>query len=246
MCTIGIARKLDLIFKNRDKDSFTAEEIVATKDFVAVRTQGDQYYSLGVNKDGCGFVSTAINTPAWTRLAEAGEREKAKVLLARETQGLVCPTFIISQMLLHVKTIDEWISALEKNQSNFRGYNILMADLKSAQVVEVYQQQRIVRDLFEKDAITNHFQDIKFGPRSFEDYPSSFTRKHYAQESMKEAESLIDIESMLKPKDQKRQEMIWRRGNFFTVSTSILDLSHKCLLYARQIQDEYQEIRLVT
>lgn len=244
MCTIGFSRKPNVIFKNRDKNVLTDEEVVKTSDYIAVRTKGYPYFSLGFNKSGCGFVSAAVNSPEWTRLAEQGKCEEAQILFNKDNKGLTSPIVLVSEMLPLVQTIEGWTDALKGAQEDFCGYNIVLVDLYSARIVEVFRQERAARKLDDKSVSTNHFQAIDFGPKSYNDYPNSFDRYRYANETLSTVQTLEDVFAMLKPKDRKRRRCIWREGHFFTISTNVIDLSDKCLYYAQGLDKEYQRINL--
>ena len=244
MCTIGLSRQNNLIFKNRDKNVSTDEEVVSTNDYIAVRVKGGDYFSLGFNKHGCGFVSAAINSPQWTKLAGEGKKEEAAVLFEEETKGLYMPTKLISEMLPHVENIDDWITSLEEAKCDFRGYNIVLVDLKSAKIVETFKQIRKVRDLNDLSVITNHFLEIDYGARVYMDYPNSYDRYNYAKERLEKGQDLEDIFEMLKPKNKERRERIWRDGHFYTVSTSVISLSEKSLYYSQGILSDYKRITL--
>jgi len=99
MCTIGFSQKPNVLFKNRDKNTATREEIVSTADYIAVKTKGGAYCSLGFNKFGCGFTSAAINAPEWTKLAGEGRGEEAERLLEEQNAGFLSPMVMISKMM---------------------------------------------------------------------------------------------------------------------------------------------------
>ena len=244
MCTIGLNRQLNVIFKNRDKNVPVEEEIVTADNYIAVRTRSAAYYSLGLNTFGCGFVSAAINSPEWTRLAGEGKRDQAQALFKNENRGLISPMIMVSRMLPEVRSIEEWIDALAESKDSFRGYNILLADLSQAKAVEVFRKQRNVRPLSEKEAITNHFKTISFGPQVYNEYSNSFDRYDYAAKTVKKSKTLEDMFDMLKSVDPKKRQRIWREGHFFTVSTSIRDLFNKCLYYSSNPDENYKTIAL--
>lgn len=244
MCTIGLDRALNIIFKNRDKNIPTEEEIVVAADYIAVRTKGKDYYSLGFNRFGCSFVSAAINTPAWTHLVKQGKAKEARELFIKENSKFMSPMVLVSKMLPEVHTIEEWVKALSDASSNFCGYNIIVVDPHLAKIIEVFKQDRRVNVLDDKSVATNHFQAIEFGPASYHDYPSTFDRYQYAAKMIETTRSIEDIFAMLKPRDLKNRKRIWRDSHFFTVSTSVIDLSRGCLYYAQDLDDDYRKIVL--
>ncbi len=244
MCTIGLNRELNVLFKNRDKNVHTQEEVVMADGYIALRTIGAKYYSLGFNKFGCGFVSAAVNTPEWTKLTEDGEKEEAQALFKKENKGLLSPMILVSEMLPRIRKAEEWVTALSGFDDDFRGYNILFADLYSAKIVEVFKKKRIVNVFTDNFVRTNHFQNIDFGPKYYKDYPNSFDRYQYVEKELGKTRRLEDIFAMLKPKDPEKCKRIWRDENFFTVSTSVISLSEKCLYYSNAINKNYQLIVL--
>jgi hypothetical protein len=244
MCTIGLDHTLNIIFKNRDKNIPTEEEIVVASDYIAVRTKGKDYYSLGFNRFGCGFVSAAINAPMWTHLVKQGKAKEARELFIKENSKFISPMVLVSKMLPEVQTIEEWIKALTDVSSTFCGYNIIVVEPHLAKIIEVFKQNRQVHLLDDKSVATNHFQAIEYGPASYYDYPSSFDRHQYATEMIETAHSIEDIFAMLKPRDLKNRKRIWRDSHFFTVSTSVIDLSRRCLYYAQDLHDDYRKIIL--
>ncbi|HNX90723.1 MAG TPA: carcinine hydrolase/isopenicillin-N N-acyltransferase family protein [Candidatus Omnitrophota bacterium] len=245
MCTIGTDRSLNIIFKNRDKNIDTTEEVIHGKGFLAVRTKGAGYYSLGFNDMGCGFVSAAVNSPEWTYLAENGKAEAAKELAQKENEGLVSPTVIVSSMLSEISTVDEWINSIERQKVAYKGYKVLMADKCKACIVETYKNKVVVTDFPSgKGESTNHFFNIKFGPIKYEDYPSSFDRYKYITEKMRSVKKIEDVFLVLNPKDPSDRERIWRsgkNGKFFTISSSVVDLKRKCLYFLKNGENQYKK-----
>src|SRR3989339_67393 len=144
MCTVGYSNRLKLLFKNRDKTSATGEVVVFKPGYIAVKTEGADYFSLGTNDHGCGFVSTAVNSPEWTRLADQGRMKEAAFLFASETTGLVNPMGIVSAKLPDVRNVDEWLDVLLTSGKRFLGYNILLVDNDGAAHVEVINDQHHV------------------------------------------------------------------------------------------------------
>ncbi len=109
MCTVGYHEELNIIFKNRDKCISTDEVVVLNPEFLAVKTEGADYFSTGINKHSCAFVSTAVNTPEWTAKASDGKMDEATVQFKKENEGLVNPMIYVSEYLPEVTGIDEWL-----------------------------------------------------------------------------------------------------------------------------------------
>lgn len=244
MCTIGYHRDLGIIFKNRDKTSVIAEEIVQDKHFIACRSHGADYFSWGINAHGCAFVTAAINTPRWIQLVYDGNSATADQIYKEETAGLENPVAIVSSMLPDVKEIASWIDAATSRSFLSMGYNLLFADRCQAVVVESYRDKRHLSVLEPRKAITNHFQTLNHGPQEPGDYLSSFRRNEYANGLLSNAKSLMDIFDLLKPSDQQQRQLIWRNGPFFTISSSVLDFNH-CMAYFAEDKDrKYKKFSL--
>ncbi len=248
MCTIGYCANLNMIFKNRDKlaAQCTAEEIVSSNSTLAARTVGSNYYSWGMNINGCAFVSTAVNTPKWCKLVYSGKQKEADDQYRLENEGLSSPMEVVSSMLANVNNVQQWIDALNDSRLMFMGYNILVADTQSAYLVEVYQEKRVMRKLTQNEAITNHFQTVDHGPEKNEDYPSTFRRLEYASSKIKDVDSTSDILQIVKPLDNSDKTIqIWRNGGVFeTISSSIIDFGEGTVCYAKSTEDQLTNLRL--
>jgi SAM-dependent methyltransferase len=239
MCTIGYHKNLNIIFKNRDKPSKTEEEIIVDEKIIACRTRGADYYSWGVNKYGCAFVTTAINAPYWTKLIYEGKNEEAARQYAFENKGLKSPITLISQMLPDIKQVEMWLEALETSQELWMGYNLLVAGCDKAYAVELYRDQHHIRELKEQEVITNHFQFINHGPKKESDYPSTFHRLEYGNERILTAGCLDDVIFMLRPNGEEEQKRIWRDGKFSTISSSVIDYKKGYVHYAKAGDESY-------
>jgi SAM-dependent methyltransferase len=247
MCTIGYCKTLNVIFKNRDKDATleTEEEIFTDNSILAARTIGADYFSWGMNRNGCAFVSAAINTPEWTRLLYDGKIKKAEEQYDLENKGLTSPMKTLSNMLSGVQRIEQMLTALTESTLLFKGYNILIADGQNAYLVETFRDKREVRKLTTNEVITNHFKSIKHGPKTPEDYSSSFRRYDYACSKIGEVKSISDVAKIIKPSDnQTDAECIWRDGVFSTISSSIIDFEEGMVYYANGLNDQYSNFRL--
>ena len=240
MCTIGYHKELGIIFKNRDKQSRVTEELVARDDVLACRTMGADYFSWGMNGSGCGFVSAAINTPKWTRLVYEGRYEEADRKLIEENAGLQRPMRVISELLPEVRSIDEWIDALESSRDGYMGYNIVVADAEKSALVEVHGDNRSVCELVGRDVATNHFQMLRHGPKMPLEYASSFRRLEYGKRLIAQANTVTEVCEIMKPTDRQRQKEIWRKGTFMTISSSVLLLKQKKALYSTALESDYQ------
>ncbi len=224
MCTVFYLNDLHLLSKNRDKEMMEAEEVVATDDILAVRTKGADYFSLGINKHGCAFVSTAVNSPEWTAAIERGEVENAKAIMAAETEGKEGPTWWLSRLLPEVKSVDEWLQHLKDADIRWRGYNLLMVDRTKAVHVEAYDDQLHITPLDSRYIVTNHFRHLSWGAKKRAEYANSFNRFDYAVEKLdaiKDREGLFETIAPSADADRKR---IWRKDNFQTISSTVIDL----------------------
>lgn len=245
MCTVFFNRKLNLLAKNRDKNTPNAEEIVQNEEFLAIKTKGSDYYSLGVNAHGCAFVSTAVNTSEWTALASVGKIAEAKAQAEKENANLYSPTKILSETLHQVKSINEWVDLIQNKKLLWKGYHIIMADQNLAVVMELHKDKTHKRNLQEKDAVVNHFKNLSHGPKKYQDYPNTFDREMYASQCLNGLDSLQAFKDALHPHDSEAKKKIWRTGHFFTISSTIIDLEKKCLYYTNSIDQDYKAIPLL-
>lgn len=239
MCTVLYHAALGLITKNRDKHGVADEEIVRKAKAITVRTRGADYDSLGVNRHGCAFVSTAINPPEWTALIEAGKDAAADAVLRQAHAGLARPTGLVSSLLDQVRSVADWTQALKRENARWMGYNLVLADPERAVLVEVAEDQMAVRELEKCAAVTNHFRELKYGPLSPKDYANSWERFEYAAPLVNAARTRSDIEEIIHPRETERRGRIWRAGAFHTVSSTILNFRSGTLSYSANINQPY-------
>ena len=242
MCTVGYHKKLNLVFKNRDKNAPTEEVVVVKPELIAVKTEGADYFSLGTNRHGCAFVSTAVNTPLWTSLASAGKTEEAAAQFKIENDGLENPIKLVSQYLPEVGCVDEWMEKILKSRRNFMGYNLLLADRNKAVHIELHRNDSHVTWIDEETVICNHFQNLDHGPKKIMDYPNSYARLQAAEKVIKDFVCLEDIFKTLKPHDGGSEGSFWRKGDFFTVSSSVIDLDTNALYYTSSPLEDYSRV----
>jgi SAM-dependent methyltransferase len=241
MCTIGYKKKLNLLFKNRDKNEPTAEVAVVKSDLLAIKTEGSNYYSLGINKRGCAFVSAAVNTPAWTALALEGRKEDAGRQYQKENAGLSNPVVDVSNFLHDAMNVEDWLEKILNTGNEYMGYNLLLADKEKAVHVELYRNSYHFSWIEDMAVVTNHFQHLDHGPRDTGDYPSSFERLTTGNEAISNFISLEDVFNTLKPHNGGRHSF-WRTGSFFTVSSAVLDMDSSAIYYSPSPHGEYSRI----
>lgn len=239
MCTIGYLKDLNIIFKNRDKPSPVTEEIVCDGDVLAGRTQGANYFSWGLNRLGCGFVTAAINSPLWTNLAYQERHEEAQLQYLKENKGLESPIVSVSNMLAGVKQAGEWVDELVSSQVPHLGYNILVCDKNQGFLVETHKSNRFVKKLLPKEVTTNHFHKLDHGPKKESDYPNTFKRFRYGNEMILKAKTTQGVFDMLKPSNPEQRKRIWRNDHFLTVSSTVIDLNQLQVFTASAIEDDY-------
>lgn len=216
------------------------EEIVCSEHGVAIRTENANYFSLGVNLHGCAFASTAVNSPKWTQAVLEGRLTEAKEIFEEETRGHTSPTKIVSEMLPHVATKQDWIKRLTQAQEKWMGYNVIVADKNGACVVETFGERTHVRELKDCDVITNHFLELPHGPKKITDYPSTFERLNYAQGLVSSCQSIDDIFEVIKPQDTQRQKQIWRSGVFKTQSSAVIEIAKTQLWHSTGLDEDYK------
>jgi len=229
MCTLFFHQEFSILAKNRDKNEPANEEIVRTESILAVRTQGADYFGLGVNKFGCGFVSAAINSPEWTATAAGGDIERARDIFAAENEGLTSPTKIVSENLSDAKSVDCLVKILEETNCQWMGYNVLLADGSGAALVETYRDQTYVHHLGKQAVVTNHFLELPYGPIEYEGYPNSYDRYDAAEKAIQNL-GRKDIYALLRPAEGD-QNLFWRDGHFFTVSSNLINITQPYLQY---------------
>jgi hypothetical protein len=229
MCTVFYLKNSGLLSKNRDKEKAEVEEVVQTDEMIAVRTQGASYYSLGINRHGCAFVSTAVNSPAWTAAIESRRLQKASQIMAAETSGRVGPTSVLSELLPTVESVNEWLEAIDKSNFKWRGYNLIMVDPKIAVHVEAFDGQISLARMEERYICTNHFRSLNWGPKKPSEYQNSFDRFIYAQEKIPLIQNHDDLFGTIAPDEPKDRKRIWRNDSFQTISSTVIDLNAKAL-----------------
>ena len=176
-------------------------------------------------------------------MAGQGLVDEAKQIFHNENKGLYYPTALISDLLPGTTDISLWIDRLIRGHRPWMGYNVVVADKNRAFVIETHAQKTNVRELKEREVITNHFLELDHGPRQYDDYPNSFDRMSYAAKLLRNAENINDLKEIIKPSDPRCQAEIWRDNAFCTVSSSIIDLNKFLLFYARGVHENYQEYK---
>ncbi len=242
MCTIGYHRKLNVAFKNRDKNSATDEVIVVKPDIMAVKTEGSNYFSTGTNRHGCTFVSAAVNSPTWTLLASKGKTKEATDQFIKENEGLINPVTVLSRSIMNVDNIDDWLRILLESGIRYMGYNLILCNKDKAVHVELYNTEYQVTWIKDMIVLTNHFRHLNHGPRKLQDYPNSFERLNAAQKEIENFVSIEDVFRMLKPHNLTNEGSFWRKGRFFTVSSSVLDLDTNAIYYTSDVNEDYSRI----
>jgi len=241
MCTVGYSKRLNVIFKNRDKTGAVDEVTVVKPNYFAIKTEGAKYYSLGVNDKGVGFASTAVNTPAWTALASEGKCGEADAQFKIENEGLVNPMIFVSELLPEVECAEQLIEKLLARRELFMGYNLLVADRSKAFHVELYRDKSHTTPVYDQIIIANHFKTVDHGPKSISDYPNSFERFEAAQNLLSNLGCLEDLFSKLVPHGGQNCPY-WRFGPFRTVSSSIMDLDASTLYHCMDPDAGYSRL----
>jgi len=242
MCTVGYHKGLNIIFKNRDKCIPTDEVVTLNPEFLAVKTEGADYFSTGINKHSCAFASTAVNTPEWTAKASEGKIDEASVQFKKENEGLVSPMIYVSECLPKVTGIDKWLEKVLNSGKHFMGYNLLLCDREKTVHVELYKKEHHITEISGCTVVSNHFNNLDHGPKKNEDYPSSFERYNAIENCIENIITLEDVFNTLKPLHGNKENIFWRTGSFFTVSSSVFDLDTYALYYTSSPTEEYSRV----
>ncbi len=242
MCTVGYHTELNIIFKNRDKCIPTDEVVILKPEFLAVKTEGADYFSTGINKHFCAFASTAVNTPEWTAKATEGKMDEASAQFKKENEGLVNPMAYVSKYLPQVTGIDEWLEKVLNSGGRFMGYNLLLCDKEKTVHIELYKDEHHITEISGCAVVSNHFRHLDHGPKKYEDYPSSFERYDAIENKLKDIITLEDMFNTLKPLHGNEENIFWRSGNFSTVSSSVIDLDTYALYYTSSPCVEYSRV----
>ncbi|OAN55089.1 hypothetical protein A6A05_00580 [Magnetospirillum moscoviense] len=239
-----VLRDLGLLTKNRDKEIPEVEDIVRTADLVAIRSRGLTYFSAAVNRHGVAFVSTAVNSPEWTRAVEDGKSDLSRAVMAEERRGLISPTGFLSGSFADLASAEAAASVLaHAAEPTWMGYNLILMDKDQAFVIETHKTATHRRSLAVRDAVTNHFVALDHGAKCHADYPSSFDRLDYAREQLPLINDLDMVQAALRPQDARR-ERIWRTGAFSTISSAIIDLRTRTIHHADGVDAPYRAYSL--
>ena len=244
ICTVIFKSSLGIVSKNRDKTIPTSEEIIVGDNFLAIGTVGSDYFSCGVDNHGCAFASAAINTPKWTQAASTSDTKLAEKILKLENEGLTSPTKLVSNMLPYVRSVDEWLEAINNAPNHWLGYNIMLIDKEQAFRIELYKAEKIKSPIEKQGAFTNHFERICYGPATHKDYPSSFDRLELCNQKLNEINNIQNLKHFITNNTQTRHDPLWRSGFFFTVSASILDIINCRILYSSENNGIFQNYKL--
>ena len=246
MCTIGYLKDLNVLFKNRDKSFSIDEELVVNSNILASRTVGDTYFSWGMNQFGCGFVSAAINNSRWMDLLYEDKPEAAADFLKADLEGLDNPMQVVSDLLPSVRSADEWIKALMDRNQLWRGYQFIAVDREKAYIVEVFKDHCEVRPAKDRTILTNHYQVIDHGPKTYEDYPSTYRRYDYAYERIAGLGTIDQVLQTMNPADSDDKKAIWRDGTFSTVSSSVIAIDQSQVFYSTKSAQDYHQVKMLS
>lgn len=233
MCTLLYLGPQGLLAKNRDKPDEAAEEVLCGHDLVGVRSCGDDHFSIAVNRLGVGFAGTAVRDPGWTAAVEAGDGERAGRMADAEQEGRISPARVMSRLLPEAGDAETLALGLLAAGGPWLGYHIVVADSHGGLVLELHDHDHHRRPLAERDAVTNHFRHLDYGPRRLEDYPSSFARLSVARRAMEAATTPEDLWGVLRSQEAgEGPDRILRVGAFRTVSSAVADLTAGCIYHA--------------
>lgn len=234
MCTVIYLENPGLLCKNRDKDSPVEETIVNEDGILGIKSLNSNYLSLGINRYGVAFVSTAINKPEWMRAVESGDREKAGKILKEELEGLVRPSRFITERFHTMKSARDMSEMIAAESCDWMPYNIVAADSTQAFHLELHKDNKAVHTLSGRYVVTNHFFSIPYGPSVTKDYPSSFYRYELSESKAPHMNTAEDVQAFLYRSDDDEDRSIWRKGVYDTVSGTVIDLHGKSILYSKE------------
>ena len=229
MCTIGYLRKAGIMFKNRDKGAPEVEEIINDGNVISCKTVGDEHYSWGLNKHGCGFVTAMVQSKFWP-----ADKDKYS------DQQLKLPSLMLTQTLPEVTGLGQWVEKL-KHEGPWQGYNVILADKEGAMLVEIYGDHIDVVTCGKVKMVTNHFCDIQYDNKegyktghmnTFERYDYVAGRLHDIEQPTKE-----DLQAVLLPEDMQKDPGVWMTdptGGLVTVSANVIDIRNLTLYYATE------------
>ena len=239
MCTIGYLRKAGIMFKNRDKTAPETEEIINDGKVIACKTVGDEHYSWGLNKHGCGFVSAMVQSKFWP-----SDQDKYKA------EDLKLPSLMLTETLPEVRGLGQWLEAL-KRKGPWQGYNVILADKEGAMLVEMYGEKVEVITCGNVKLVTNHFCDMAYPDKAGykTGHMNTFERLDYVAGRMKGIENPTreDLQAVLLPSDMESDPGIWMTdpsGGLVTVSSNIVDIRNLTLYYATEPGWEWKKVTL--
>jgi len=215
MCTLG-AKKIGSFFLIKSRDPLEGYEHGASVELVdaAVRKllvkNSDGVYG-GVNSFGVGVIVSSVK--------DKGEESKGCFI------GNCVPA------LLDARTAEEALEMLEEMDAFCCG-NVMIADPANCYVAEWCGSEVSIEDVSLRAVRTNHFVSLSHGPESRKEYPSSFRRFDRALELIRSANSVEDLQQLLKNHEAGPSELsICRHGEKNTTGAFIIDTRNRRIMY---------------
>ena len=217
MCTIGFLNigGHRYLFKNRDKTLPKKEIIKKIGNLLGVIDTNSDYLAWGLNSKGVAFVTSEV-------LGEGGESR-------------TIPSTVISSIFHTFKDSSEVVEYLKSQKINFLPYNMIISDSSNTCILEFLDRTIQVDYINKSFCKTNHFAKINYGPEKHEDSLSTFVRLVRCKELIDKAVSIEDLKNLLSDhKHPNPENNICRHGIYSTISSVIIDVTSKRVLYAKK------------
>ncbi|MBI2665138.1 hypothetical protein HYX12_00785 [Candidatus Woesearchaeota archaeon] len=248
MCTIGVTRingKI-LMFKNRDKLFKEEEEIEKTKSCIFIKSKVSGKIVAGLNKQGVAFVRAEIlsedvikaiyaNDPLFLNLyVNKNNRTTYATKLNSSNNFGYAAEVNVAEKIAHIfNDVSTAAAALKFIQNTgffFEPSIVLLADKDKIFSLEIEKNNLDIKEFCDNVCRTNHFSVLKFGPKVYTEYPSSFERLASAESMISRVRSIEQLKESLSNHDDKNPDFnICRHFISSTISSCIIDVNDKSL-----------------
>ncbi|MFH1276232.1 MAG: hypothetical protein ABIH82_03900 [Candidatus Woesearchaeota archaeon] len=232
MCTIG-ATKINskvFIFKNRDKLDNEEEKVEKINGSIFIRSKNSRRIAAGVNQYGVAFVRAEIVPIA---VIKEVYQNKFKVnLINSSIQNSVAE--VLFPVFGRVKTANEAVNFIKDSGLFFEPSNVIFADKKTIFSLEIENKNMEVKEIFTNICKTNHFLTLKFGPESYDDYPSSFERFKYANGGIGNITNFEQLKEFLSNHNNNNADFnLCRHHISSTISSCIINVNNNSVWYCK-------------